>query len=201
MTGPWDSLWQWLAVAGAGALHGLNPATGWMFAAAWGVRSHDRMQALLALIPIAIGHAASTGLVGAALLFGLRMDRTALQLMAAGLLAVVAALHLFKRVPAVARKPAGHAGLALWSFMMATLHGAGLMLLPSLISLCSANVPTGETTASDSLLPVLAAISVHTIAMIAVSGLVATGICGALDAGACLHQGIKRKLRAAAWSG
>lgn len=33
------SLWPWLAVAGVGALHGLNPATGWMFAAASGVRS------------------------------------------------------------------------------------------------------------------------------------------------------------------
>ena len=34
-------LWPWLAVAGVGALHGLNPANGWMFAAAWGVHSRD----------------------------------------------------------------------------------------------------------------------------------------------------------------
>ena len=56
----------WLALAGAGALHGLNPATGWMFAAAWGVHSHDRAQALRALMPIAVGHTTSVVLVAAA---------------------------------------------------------------------------------------------------------------------------------------
>src|SRR5262245_50780138 len=60
------SVWPWLAVAGVGALHGLNPATGWMFAAAWGLRSHDRTQALWALLPIAVGHATSIALVAAA---------------------------------------------------------------------------------------------------------------------------------------
>ena len=130
------SLWPWLAVAGLGALHGLNPATGWMFAAAWGVRSRDRAQALRALVPIAVGHAASVALVGAAVVFGLSMDRVALQALAGGLLVVVAIVHLSGRTPKVARAPAGHAGLALWSFMMSTAHGAGLMLVPALIPLC-----------------------------------------------------------------
>ena len=57
------SLWPWLAVAGVGALHGLNPATGWMFAAACGVRAEDRAQARRALLPIGVGHAASVALV------------------------------------------------------------------------------------------------------------------------------------------
>ena len=64
------SLWPWLAVAGLGALHGLNPANGWMFAAAWGVRSRDRSQALRALMPLAVGHAASVALVAAAVAVG-----------------------------------------------------------------------------------------------------------------------------------
>ena len=51
------SLWPWLAIAGAGALHGLNPLGGWMFAVACGVRSRDRSPALWSLIPIAAGHA------------------------------------------------------------------------------------------------------------------------------------------------
>ena len=130
------SLWPWLAVAGIGALHGLNPATGWMFAAAWGVRSRDRAQALRALMPIAVGHAASVALVGAAVAFGLSMDRVALQALAGALLVVAAMVHLSGRTPKVARAPAGHAGLALWSFMMSTAHGAGLMLVPALIPLC-----------------------------------------------------------------
>lgn len=199
MTSLWNSLWPWMVVAGAGALHGLNPATGWMFAAAWGVRSHDRMQALRALVPIAVGHAGATGLVAAALVLGLRMDRVAPQFMAAGLFVIVAGLHLSRCLPAVARKPAGHASLALWSFMMATVHGAGLMLLPSLFSICSGNASTGGITASDSLLPALAAIGLHTIAMVVVSGLAASGVCRCADAAARLHSSIKRRLGAASW--
>lgn len=197
MTGLWNALWPWLAVAGAGALHGLNPATGWMFAAAWGVRSHDRTQALHAMIPIAIGHAASIGLAGAALVAGLQMDRNVLQIMAAALLVVIGALHLLGRVPSAARRRAGHAGLALWSFVMATVHGAGLMLLPSLISLCSGGASTGDPAASDSLLTAAAMIGLHTSAMIAVSGLAATGICRVLDGRAWLQLRGKLKQRAA----
>jgi hypothetical protein len=80
------SLWPWLVVAGVGALHGLNPATGWMFAAAWGVRSGDRARALQALMPIAVGHATSVALVAAAVALGLSMDRIVLQALAGGLL-------------------------------------------------------------------------------------------------------------------
>jgi hypothetical protein len=57
------SIWPWLAVAGAGALHGLNPAAGWAFAAACGMRSRDRTQSLRALLPMAVGHATSIALV------------------------------------------------------------------------------------------------------------------------------------------
>ncbi len=48
------SLWPWMALAGLGALHGLNPANGWMFAAAWGVHARDGSRARRALPPIAI---------------------------------------------------------------------------------------------------------------------------------------------------
>src|SRR5437879_6089186 len=92
-----SSLWPWLAVAGIGALHGLNPATGWMFAAAWGVQARDRAQALRALVPIAGGHAASVALVAAAVALGLSMDRAVLQALAGVLLVVVAVYHLSGR--------------------------------------------------------------------------------------------------------
>src|SRR5687768_13457419 len=97
------SLWPWLVIAGVGALHGLNPATGWMWAAAWGVRSRDRSQAVWALVPIALGHAASVALVAAAVALGLSMDRVLLQVVAGGLLIVVALLHLWGRTPQRAR--------------------------------------------------------------------------------------------------
>jgi hypothetical protein len=104
------SLWPWLAVAGVGALHGLNPATGWMLAAAWGVRSRDRVRALHALMPIAVGHATSVALVAAAVAFGVALDRVLLQTLAGGLLVVITLAHLSGRTPMPARGAAGHAG-------------------------------------------------------------------------------------------
>ncbi|WP_211452966.1 hypothetical protein [Collimonas antrihumi] len=187
------SLWPWLAVAGIGALHGLNPATGWMLAAAWGVQSRDRAQALRALVPIAAGHAASVALVAATVAFGLAMDRVVLQALAGVLLVVVAVYHLSGRKARRVRMSAGHAGLALWSFMMSTAHGAGLMLVPALIPLCMGNTPAREITASGSLTLALAAVGVHTAAMLTVTGVIASGVCRGFDAGAGLFQGLKKK--------
>jgi hypothetical protein len=191
-----ESLWPWLAVAAIGALHGLNPAGGWMLAAAWGVRSRDRMQALRALIPLAAGHAASVALVGTAVIFGLSMDRAVLQALAGALLVVALMVHLSGHTPKVARAPAGHAGLALWSFMVSTAHGAGLMLVPALIPLCMGDASAREITASGSLALAIAAVGVHTAAMLAVTGVIATGVCHGFDA--CrsvdaLHQNRRSK--------
>ena len=176
------NLWPWLAVAGFGALHGLNPATGWMFAAAWGVHSRDRKQALRALMPIAVGHATSVALVAAAVALGMSMDRAFLQWLAGGLLVVVAIVQLFGRSVKRAQASAGHAGLALWSFMMSTAHGAGLMLVPALLPLCMGDASTRGISVSGSLMLALAAVGLHTAAMLAVTGVIATGVCYALPA-------------------
>ncbi|WP_444812992.1 hypothetical protein [Variovorax fucosicus] len=177
------SLWPWLAVAGVGALHGLNPATGWLLAAAWGVRSRNRAQALRALLPIAAGHAASIAVVAATVAFGVAMDRLVLQALAGGLLVVAAMLHLSGRTPRLARAPAGHAGLALWSFMVSTAHGAGLMLVPALIPLCTGDASARQGDASGSLTLALAAVGVHTAAMLAVTGVIAIGGVSLIAAG------------------
>lgn len=177
------SLWPWLAVAGLGALHGLNPATGWMWAAAWGLRSHDRAHALRALAPIALGHVASIVLVAGTVALGLSMDGTRLQAFAVGLLALAAAVHLRARATRRARAAAGHAGLALWSFIVSTAHGAGMMLVPALIPLCLGSGPVREITASGSLLLALAAVAVHMAAMLTVCGVMAVATCDSVDAG------------------
>jgi hypothetical protein len=179
------SYWPWLAVAGIGALHGLNPASGWMFAAAWGVHSRDRAQPLRALMPIAVGHATSVALVAGAFAIGLSMDRVLMQVLAGGLLVAVGICHLSGRTRRL-RAPAGKAGLVLWSFMMSTAHGAGLMLVPVLMPLCIGNAPAREITASGSLTLALAAVGVHTAAMLAVTGVIAIGVCRGFDAGASL---------------
>ena len=182
------SLWPWLAVAGVGALHGLNPATGWMLAAAWGVRSRDRAQALRALVPIAIGHVASIALVAATVAFGASIGMV-LQAVAVALLVVVAAHHLAGRAARRGRTPAGHAAMVLWSFMISTAHGAGLMLVPALVPLCIGDAPAREITASGSLALALAAVGVHAAAMLVVTGVIAAGACRGLDA---LHRLLPR---------
>ena len=180
------NLWLWLSVAGVGALHGLNPATGWMFAAAWGVRSGDRTQALRALMPIAIGHATSVALVTGAIALGFSLDRVVLQILAGVLLVGVAVLHLSGHKRKQVRVPTGHAGLALWSFMMSTAHGAGLMLVPAMFALCVGNAATREITASGSLMQALAVVAVHSTAMLVVTGAIATGVCSGFNASSSL---------------
>jgi hypothetical protein len=178
-----SNLWPWLAVAGIGALHGLNPASGWIWAAAWGLRSRDRAQALRALLPIAVGHVVSVALVASAVVLGLSMDRSLLQLVAGGLLAAAVIAHMSGCLPKVAGAPAGHAGLALWSFMMSTAHGAGLMLVPALVPLCAGDASALEMTGSSPLMLALAALGVHTAAMLTVTGLISAGVCRGVDAG------------------
>jgi len=171
------SLWPWLAVAGVGALHGLNPASGWMWAAAWGLRSRDGAQPLRALAPLAVGHLASVALVAGAVFSGFALDRGWLQAIAVGLCVLVVLVHLSHRTPVVVRATAGHAGLALWSFAMSTAHGAGLMLVPALASLCLGEASAEASSATGALGLALAALAVHTAAMLTVTGLLASGAC------------------------
>jgi len=72
---------------------------------------------------------------------------------------------------------AGHACIALWSCLMATAHGAGLMLIPALVPLCMTDTPAREITASGSLVLALAAVGVHMAAMLVTTGVIATGVC------------------------
>lgn len=173
------SIWPWIAIAGLGALHGLNPATGWMFAAAWGVRAGDTAQVRRALWHIAMGHAASVAMVACALAQGLAMDPARAQGVAGALLIAMAARRLWRGAgpcrPISA--PAGCAGMALWAFLMATAHGAGVMLVPALVPLCLTNDPAREITASGSWVLALGAVGVHMAAMLAATGIVATGVC------------------------
>jgi hypothetical protein len=63
-----SGLWPWLALFGLGAFHGINPAMGWLFAVALGLQEQKRAAVLRALLPIALGHALSIGIVIATVL-------------------------------------------------------------------------------------------------------------------------------------
>lgn len=175
-----SSLWPWIAVAALGALHGLNPASGWPWAAACGVRSQRRAEALRALWPMAAGHLASVALVMGMLMLGLGLPRTLLQWLAGAPLVGLVVLHC-TRHKQLRVAPATRLELALWSFIASTSHGAGLMLVPALTPLCLSNGPAREITASGSLTLGLAAVGVHMTAMLAVSGVLASGACWLVD--------------------
>lgn len=113
------------------------------------------------------------------------------------LLVVVTATHLPGCARPEARKPLGHAGLALWSFIISTTHGTGVMLVPALMPFCAGGISAGKITVANSLLPAIGAIGVHTAAMLAVCGLVAAGFSRVLDAGVHLLSGARRNRRQA----
>ncbi|WP_408908775.1 hypothetical protein [Variovorax paradoxus] len=155
------AFWPWLAVAGLGAFHGLSPANGWMFAAAWGVRARDAGRARRALLPIAVGHFASVAIVAFVVAQGLWLERALVQVLAGALLLFAAVYRLLRGGRFTIGSRASHAGLAGWSFVMATAHGAGLMLVPALVPLCLTGDPARAITASGSMALALAGCGAH----------------------------------------
>lgn len=169
-------LWPWLALAALGAFHGINPAMGWLFAVALGLHRHSRAVVLEALAPIAIGHALAILAVAlAVILLGIVIDPRAIRIAAGVLLIAWAAYHTLygSRHRVRFGMQVGMVGLALWSFLMATAHGAGLMLIPMLIPLCLAGSPAQELTAAGAVPVALAAVGIHTAAMLASTGIIA----------------------------
>jgi hypothetical protein len=171
-----SGLWPWLALAGLGSFHGLNPAMGWLFAVALGLHRQSLAAVLLALFPIALGHAVSIAMVvGAFVVAGVFVDQRAVQVSAGLILmgwAVYHQVYGHKHRVRVGMKT-GQAGLALWSFLMATAHGAGLMILPAMIPLCLAPSSAGDLRPGAATITALAAVAVHMSAMLAVTGTVA----------------------------
>ncbi len=189
--------WPWLAVAGIGALHSLNPTTGWAIAAAWGVKTGDRKQALRALVPIAAGHLTSIALVATAaagsVAVGRAVDLSGVGAFAALMLVLLLVLGtvrcLTTKTTARSQRVVVHTGLAVWSFVMSTAQGAGLMLVPALVPICMGDSAVREITASGSFGLALLAVAVHTTAMLAVSGLIAISACRWFGwVAACFHS-------------
>jgi hypothetical protein len=172
----------WFAIAGLGAFHGLNPAMGWLFAVALGLHRHSRRAVLLALPPIALGHALSIAVVTFAVLaLGMLVDTHAVRIGCGGVLIAWALWHLRyghrHRVRVGMRT--GAAGLVLWSFLMASAHGAGLMMIPALLPLCGSM----SLLSSGSLSMALAAVGLHTAATLIVTGALALLVYGWLGVG------------------
>src|SRR3712207_420251 len=132
--------WPWLTLAVLGAYHGLNPAMGWLFAVALGLQEQRRGAVLHALPPIAVGHA--TAVLLAVLVIGIArivVPLDVLRYVCAGALILFGLYKLARRRhPRWVGMRVGFGDLTAWSFLMATAHGAGLMLIPVLLALSPA---------------------------------------------------------------
>lgn len=174
--------WPWVAVAMLGAYHGVDPSMGWLFAVALGLQDKSRPRVLWALLPIAIGHLISIVVV-VALVGGVRMTSFNPDYLRYGGAAALIGFGMFRLIrprahPRWVAMRVNSAELALWSFLMASAHGAGLMLFPILMNV----MPAGHgmmhhhhamPAMGSSLLTGAIVAIVHTSSMLLVMGTIA----------------------------
>jgi hypothetical protein len=184
-----NTYWPWLSLLALGAFHGLNPAMGWLFAVSLGLQERRLRAVMMALGPIALGHALAIGLAAVAVgMVGLVIPQRLLLALGGAALLGFAAYKVATRFrhPRWVGMRVGPRELVLWSFLMASAHGAGLMLVPVLAGLrgegvSSALANTGHAghlshmppAANNALLPMVAAVGLHATAMLAVAGVIA----------------------------
>jgi hypothetical protein len=176
-----EHTWAWLAVLALGAYHGLNPGMGWLLAVSNGMHARRAQAVLLALPPIACGHflAMAAALLPFALL-GLYLGNIGAIRAAAGLLLLAIGVYklLSPRHPRFLAR-VGPTRITWWSFLMATAHGAGLMLVPVVLGLCSDSHDAHRALrelGGDSLGLSLAAAAAHTVAMVLTGGAIAWAV-------------------------
>jgi hypothetical protein len=165
-----------------GAFHGINPGMGWLFAVALGLQEQRLHAVFRALLPIALGHALSIAAV--LLLVGMIqviLPERLLHLLSA---AVLFGFGLYKLIRARHPRWVGmrvdFKDLTLWSFLMATAHGAGLMLVPVLLQWPAQDYAHAQliqklspNLITTSLGLLLAAVAVHTLSMLLVTAAIA----------------------------
>ena len=155
-----------------GAFHGINPAMGWLFAVGLGLQEGRRAAVLTALAPLALGHAVSVGAVVLALgAARLAVTPGALRIGAASALIGFGLFRLARpwAHPRWVGMQVGFRDLTLWSFLMSSAHGAGLMLAPVVLGLPSHHGDPLRASFAEG----LALLGLHTLAMFAVMGAVA----------------------------
>lgn len=178
------------ALLSLGALHGLNPGMGWLFAVALGVQRGDRRTVWRALGPLALGHAlAIAAAVAIALEFEVVLPSIGVRWVAATLLLGLGVWQLRgHRHAGLGRWRPGGLGasgreLVAWSFVVASAHGAGLMAAPFALRAVRSGVMghSGHASHSSAALasvasvdwPTLWATTVHTVGYLLVTGLLA----------------------------
>lgn len=173
----------WWAVVVSGIYHGVNPAMGWPLAVSAALMDRAEGSLFKALGALAAGHLLAMGAIlfpFTALLFLAQWQRE-IQIAAACLVIGLGVyLLLNRRHPRfLARVPPSR--LALWSFLAAMAHGAGLMLVPIYLGLCrTVDTDAGHAAAQD-LMASTAGIAIgvalaHSVAMTLSGGMIAFGV-------------------------
>jgi hypothetical protein len=130
-------LWAWATLFLLGAYHGINPAMGWLFAAALGLQKQNDRAVWQSLMPIATGHVLAIGLVVlVAVLAGAVLPLHVIRISVVVLLVGFGVYRIAgKGHPRWGGMQVGFRDLTIWSFLMASAHGAGFMLLPVLLGM------------------------------------------------------------------
>jgi hypothetical protein len=172
---------DWQAMVFLGAYHGINPGMGWLFAVALGLQRGSARGVWRALPPIVAGHALSVGVVLVTVgLAQIIVPPDALNVLVAALLISMGLYRLWRHGhPRFGGMQVGFRDLTVWSFLMASAHGAGLMVLPFVMQPPALSAASHEhahhiASASTSVAAVGAkAVAVHTTAYFVVMTLVA----------------------------
>jgi hypothetical protein len=172
---------DWGAMLLLGAYHGINPGMGWLFAVALGMQQNSARGVWRALPPIALGHAAAVGVVvAAAVLARMVMPLEVLRIVVASVLVTLGLYRLWRhRHPRFGGMQVGFLDLTIWSFLMASAHGAGFMVLPFVMAM-----PADASAAAEHALhaasatarmswPNALAVGIHSFAYLTVTALVA----------------------------
>jgi hypothetical protein len=177
------SLWPWAALFLLGAYHGINPGMGWLFAVALGLQKKSAAAVWQSLVPIAVGHFVAIGLVlAAAVLAGAVLPLRYVKIAAACVLLAFGLHRLVRKShPRWGGMQISFRDLCIWSFLMASAHGAGFMLLPILLKMSAlrAAADTGDSAHHLHALgfagpwTATTALFVHTLGYLLVTGLIA----------------------------
>ena len=170
----------WLAVVLSGLYHGANPGMGWPLAVSAGLMGRSRKDILIALVPLAAGHvlAMLAILLPFALASALLAWQREIRIGGSGIVIAFGIFRLINRRHPRSLARIKPSQLALWSFAIATAHGAGLMLLPIYFGLCSSEQTNAAHQAASSLMEqgltmALLVSVVHVLAMVTAGGMIA----------------------------
>lgn len=136
---------SWGTLLFLGAFHGINPGMGWLFAVALGMQENRAAAVWRALLPLGLGHAGAIALaILTGVLAGVVVPTGLLRWPIAALLVALGVRRLLRhRHPRWGGMRISMTGLTIWSFLVATAHGAGLMVLPVWLQMSGSALPPG----------------------------------------------------------